>query len=122
VFIYEGDNDISQQHPVEEILGRAKSLAAEIRKRIPGSRVYFIAAKPSVARWSLKEAYNEFNFTLQAWASFEEGIHFIDIWTPMCDEDGQVMKDLFVGDNLHMNAKGYKIWADVIGPFVESKE
>lgn len=119
IFIYEGDNDISMDHPVDEIIKRAKDLAGEIKSRLPQAEIYFIAAKPSVARWDKKEAYLAFNFTLQSWASFEDGIHFIDVWTPMCDDDGEVMKNLFVGDNLHMNKAGYKIWKEVVKPYVE---
>jgi hypothetical protein len=34
----------------------------------------------------------------------------------MLTSDGDVMKDIFIGDNLHMNSKGYKIWESLIRP------
>ena len=37
----------------------------------------------------------------------------------MLNDQEEVMPDLFIGDNLHMNAKGYKIWAEVIGPYLK---
>jgi len=119
VFIYEGDNDIAKEESVESILVKAKSLANEIKERLPATIVYFIAAKPSLSRWELREEYKEFNYTLQAWASFEERVRFIDVWTPMCDKDGEVFSDIFIADGLHMNSKGYDIWAKVVRPYVE---
>lgn len=119
VFIYEGDNDIFKGEKVEHIISLAKSIASEIKERLPKTQIYFLAAKPSVARWDKRELYKEFNYTLQSWASFEEDVHFIDVWTPMCDESGDVLEDLFIGDNLHMNSKGYDIWKQVVKPYVE---
>ncbi len=119
IFIYEGDNDIFMNQEPEQILANAKLLASNIHKRLPDAKIYFIAAKPSVARWELREAYKHFNYILSSWTSFEEKISFVDVWTPMCDENGAVFKDLFIADNLHMNAKGYKIWAEVMAPYVK---
>jgi lysophospholipase L1-like esterase len=34
----------------------------------------------------------------------------------MLDANGMVMQDIFVKDNLHMNAKGYGIWQKIIAP------
>jgi lysophospholipase L1-like esterase len=36
----------------------------------------------------------------------------------MLDEDGIVMQDIFLEDGLHMNKKGYDIWAKAIGPLL----
>jgi lysophospholipase L1-like esterase len=36
----------------------------------------------------------------------------------MLDADGNVRKDLFVEDGLHMNKKGYDIWTKVIRPYL----
>jgi hypothetical protein len=32
----------------------------------------------------------------------------------MLNKDGSMMDDVFVSDNLHMNAKGYGIWTKVV--------
>jgi lysophospholipase L1-like esterase len=39
---------------------------------------------------------------------------FVDVWTPMLDENGEPKKDIFLGDRLHMNAEGYKIWRETL--------
>jgi lysophospholipase L1-like esterase len=37
----------------------------------------------------------------------------------MLDGNGVVLQDIFVDDNLHMNAKGYDIWTNVLKPILE---
>jgi lysophospholipase L1-like esterase len=34
----------------------------------------------------------------------------------MLDSNGEVFKDIFIADKLHMNAKGYAIWQKIIAP------
>jgi len=121
VFIYEGDNDLSAKESQQDILKEAKELVDKIWQASPETKIYFIAAKPSVARWNLQEEYEKFNYALSLWTLLKPNIHFIDVWTPMLNEDGEVMPDLFIGDNLHMNAKGYEIWARVVAPYLKDE-
>jgi len=115
VFIYEGDNDINSGKSTEEILANADKLLILLRAHLPAKvKIIFISAKPSIARWHLKEKYEEFNRQLKAWTSTKKNVLFADVWTPMLDSTGAVRKDLFIEDNLHMNKEGYKIWAAVL--------
>jgi lysophospholipase L1-like esterase len=41
-------------------------------------------------------------------------VTYIDIWEAMLNEDGQPNSNLFVEDNLHINADGYKIWTSIV--------
>ena len=43
---------------------------------------------------------------------------FADVYTKMLDANGEPMQDIFLDDKLHMNAKGYAIWKEVIGPLL----
>ncbi len=115
VFIYEGDNDINAGKSWAEILATADKLLTQLRAQLPASvKIIFISAKPSVARWHLKPKYEEFNRQLNLWTTTRKNVLYADVWTPMLDSNGEVLKDIFVGDNLHMNRKGYDIWKRVI--------
>ena len=115
IFIYEGDNDISNGKTPDEILLDASKLLALIREKLPRkTRVLFISPKPSTLRWSLKDKYEAFNQKLQAWTKRNKYVTFVDVWTPMLEGDGTVRQDLFMEDGLHMNEKGYAIWIRVI--------
>ena len=119
VFIYEGGNDVNAGEDRTAILKEAQQLVDKIKNGSPNTSIYFIAAKPSVARWARKSDYEQFNYALSLWALLEDRVTFIDVWSPMLEEDGTISPLLFVGDMLHMNAKGYAIWKTVIAPFVE---
>jgi lysophospholipase L1-like esterase len=115
IIIYEGDNDIFTGKSPEHVLADADSLLKMIRAKLPKRiKVYFISAKPSVARWSLKDKYLAYNKMLKTWTEGKKKVKYIDVWNPMLAPDGEVMKDIFTDDNLHMNQKGYDIWTKVI--------
>ncbi len=118
IFIYEGDNDIAAGVDMETIMKRAKALRKKIAVAFPAVTVVFISAKPSVARWHLKDKYMEFNTALKKYASKEKLTAFADVWTPMLDKNAEVFKDVFLKDNLHMKANGYEIWRKVLEPLV----
>ena len=118
IFIYEGDNDISAGKKPKEILAEAKEVRSRISRALPGVPVYFIAAKPSVARWKLRKKYQQLNSQLAIYASKTPNTGFVNVWAPALDENGEVKKDIFLEDNLHMNEKGYAIWTKAIKPFL----
>jgi len=119
IFIYEGDNDINAGKKPDEILAQAHQLLMLIREKLPKkTEVLFISPKPSILRWQLKDTYLEYNKKLEAWTKQFKNVKFIDVWTPMLEPDGNVKKDLFVEDGLHMNAKGYEIWKTVVGKYI----
>jgi lysophospholipase L1-like esterase len=119
IFIYEGDNDLASKKTPDEILATADSILSLIRTKVSKKvKVAFIAAKPSIARWEMKDRYIEFNSKLKAWTATKKKVVFVDVWTPMLDANGEVQKDLFIEDGLHMNNKGYDIWAKEVGKYM----
>ena len=120
IFIYEGDNDINAGKSPDEILNEADKLLSLIRKKLSRKvEVVFISPKPSLIRWQLKDKYLDYNRKLEQWTKRQKNVTFIDVWTPMLDAEGNVMKDLFIEDGLHMNRKGYEIWKKVIDRFIK---
>jgi len=111
IFIYEGDNDIVSGHSTRRIMKATKNLLTKIQFQLPEAKVFLIAAKPSVARWEHRVAYLDLNRSYMKLAKQQGKVEYIDIWNPMLGDDGKPMPDIFVEDNLHMNQKGYSIWA-----------
>jgi len=56
------------------------------------------------------------NGLIEQYSRRHEGIEFIDVSTPMLDENGVVHPELFLDDKLHMNADGYRLWTTIIRP------
>jgi len=118
LFIYEGDNDIAGDKKPSKIFKQAKELVKKIKTDLPQTKIIFIAAKPSIARWNLKKDYNKLNKKLNKFCKKQDNVEFADVWKIMLDENGNVYTDIFIKDGLHMNKKGYDLWAKVIGEFL----
>lgn len=118
IFIYEGDNDIAHGKSPRRIMKDYKKIVKKIRKALPDVEIVFISPKPSIARWHLNKNYVKFNKKLKKYCKKKSYLKFIDVWSPMINDEGTVMKDIFINDGLHLNAKGYKIWVEAIRPFL----
>jgi lysophospholipase L1-like esterase len=122
IFIYEGDNDLGTGKTPDEILRDASKVLKLIRCGLPKRvKVFFITPKPSIRRWEQKKMYEDYISKLKAWADKQKNVGVIDVWTPMLDASGDLKRDLFVADDLHMNSKGYDIWTSVINPYLKKK-
>jgi lysophospholipase L1-like esterase len=115
IVIYEGDNDLGRfEVPPAKIAGQFDAIVKRIHAALPATRVYVISIKPSVSRWEVWPKAVEANELLKAIAAKNDLVTYIDVATPMLRADGKVMTDIFVEDDLHLNPKGYEIWAAAV--------
>lgn len=117
VFIYEGDNDIFAKKRPNTIRRTIRQIIDGIQRNDSTTQIVLIAAKPSIARWNLSRKYKRLNRKLERLADNNPSVAYADVWNPMLDGN-TVKQDIFIDDGLHMNAKGYQIWYDVLKPFV----
>lgn len=120
IVLYAGDNDIAKGRTPEQILNDFKVFESQVRERLPETEIIFIAIKPSGSRWHLAEKGKEANRLIEEFANQRELVSYVDIWNPMLGEDGKPKPELFVEDQLHLNAKGYDLWRRLITPFLVS--
>ncbi|MBI1288567.1 MAG: G-D-S-L family lipolytic protein [Flavobacteriales bacterium] len=118
VVVYAGDNDLANGKDPEPIAEQADRFVDGIRRSAGGALVIIISAKPSPARWELKDKYMELNTKLKQMADGYEHVVFVDVWTPMLKRNGELNQKLFLEDGLHMNAKGYTIWKNALLPYL----
>lgn len=122
VLLYEGDNDVAAGLAPEQILAEFDAIDAAIAGRLPETRIYILAVKPSIARWQLWPTMAATNELLRARADNDPRLTYIDIATPMLGEDGKPLAEIFVADMLHMNGLGYDIWRDAVTPVLVEAE
>ncbi|MBN7817246.1 GDSL-type esterase/lipase family protein [Algoriphagus pacificus] len=118
VFIYEGDNDINGGKTAAEIMATLDKIVTRIQKQLPNTTVNLIAAKPSPSRWELKTSYLVLNDLMRQYCTAHENVNFVNVWDIMLDKTGVPRADIFIGDNLHMNEKGYALWKEIFTPFL----
>ena len=122
VLLYEGDNDVAAGLEPEQILAEFDAIDAAVAERLPATRIYILAVKPSIARWQLWPTMAATNDLLKGRADNDPRLTFIDIATPMLGGDGKPLMDVFVADMLHMNGMGYDIWRDAVRPVLVEAE
>jgi lysophospholipase L1-like esterase len=123
VLIYEGDNDLASSDKItdDSVLNRFEKLFSLIRKHLPNTSIAFVSIKPSPSREKLMPEMQEANSMIKDFLSHQKNAAFIDVYHAMLNKDGTPDKSLFIGDELHMNDKGYHIWQRIIKPYLLKK-
>lgn len=116
VVVYAGENDLELGRTVADVVDAFKHVRAQIRAQTADAPVVFIALKPSPRRRALTAQMREANDQIAALCAADKGCTFIDVFTPMLDAQGEPRTDLFIEDALHMNAKGYRLWTELVTP------
>lgn len=118
IIIYVGENDLPQATATADtVFQRFVNLYTLIRSRLPDIPIGYIALKPSPSRARYFDKAVAANKLIRDFLATKPNTRFIDIFRPML-KDGQANKALFVGDMLHMNPKGYKIWEELVRPYL----
>jgi lysophospholipase L1-like esterase len=109
LLIYEGDNDLADGVPVDEVVANAELLFGAIQERLPDTEVVVVAPKASLARANLRDTYLELNARLQHVVE-ARGMHWVDFWAVQHTPEGTLREELFEADRLHLNDNGYAVW------------
>lgn len=120
ILIYEGDNDVASSDKItaDLVLNRFKTLFYLIRKKLPKTAIAFVSIKPSLSRQKLMPEMAKANMLIKNFLKDRKNASFIDVYHAMLDKEGNPDKSIFLGDGLHMNAKGYAIWQKIIQPYL----
>jgi len=118
VLLYAGDNDIARGKSAEVVTRDFRKFVDVVRKKLPQTKIVFIAIKPSLARWKLAEEMHRANQAISAICGQNDALAYVDIYTPMLGDDGRPRPELFLKDGLHLNEKGYALWASLVRPLL----
>ena len=118
IVFYAGDNDVAAGKSPERVLRDFKALTAKVHETLPGTKIVFIAIKPSIRRWKLVARMREANALVRDCCGKHEMLAFVDIDAPMIGADGKPRPELFAKDGLHLSAKGYQLWNSLVAKHV----
>lgn len=120
IVIYCGDNDFAMGNPsVDEVFRRFTQFFGKIRQKYPKVPVAYVSIKYSPSREELWPKMKELNNRIEAFFKTTKRTNFIDITKVMNNADGSVRTDLYVDDMLHMKPEGYRLWAQIIAPYLK---
>lgn len=115
IVMYAGGNDINAKKSPEQVFANFKTFVATVHAKLPRTKISYISIAPNPARWSQIAQVREANRLIEEFTRTDSRLAFIDTFSHMLGPDGQPLPDIFVNDRLHMNARGYVIWTDLVG-------
>jgi lysophospholipase L1-like esterase len=124
VFILIGINDISRNVPAKLILKNCEKILNCIKSGSPETKIYFQTILPVNNTFTrYKNHYNKddiihsVNEGLKIIAEREK-ITLIDLHPYFLDKDNRLDKK-YTEEGLHLNAEGYKLWAELLLPYLK---
>lgn len=119
IVYYSGDNDIWVGASPRETADRYNALFDKIEAALPQTRIVVISIKPSLQRWEVIDQMRAANVLLKQRAAEDKHIVLIDVESKMLGADGKPRPELYVEDGLHQTPAGYRIWSDLVGPYLK---
>ncbi len=119
IVLYVGENDIDAKQTAENVLEDFRTFVALRDKNLPNTPIVFITLKPSILRWQMWSEMNKANNLIKEEIKKHKRIQFADLAAKMIGADGKPLPFIYVADNLHLNANGYKIWKENLLPFLK---
>lgn len=116
IVFFVGGNDVwgnDDDKTPAEILACTEKLIADVREQHPSKPIFFIEITPSPRRVDLDAKELLLNKSLRDACLAADDVHFIETRTAFL-ENGQRTETWFADDQLHLNRKGYELWAKLI--------
>jgi len=129
VFLLIGANDVNKTNNTNEVIvDNIKDIVRQLKTVIPNTTVYVQSLYPvnqsgkNSSRISIYKLTNErlsaINLLLRSFCG-SEGIIYIDMFSQLIDEKGQLREEFSI-EGLHLNEAGYRFVADVLRPYIEN--
>lgn len=116
-----GTNNVGNKSAVDndprfsEIPRGIKAILDQFKQKAPGATIVLMGIFPRNDNLAVMPIINSVNKEI---AKFGEGkkIRFLNINNLMADKDDKLFEGITVKDGLHLDVKGYQVWADALKP------
>ena len=116
IVFFAGGNDLADGHAPEQVLADFQAFVELARKQMPNIPITYVGIYHNPFRWHLRETFHAANDLLSAYCRRTRGVEFIETFPAFLGEDGRPRKELFADDQLHLNATGYRLLAELVRP------
>jgi len=116
IVFYSGNNDIASGKSTERVVEDYRRFLRLVLARRPEVRVIILAINPSRSRWKFWPEVQKTNRLVQEFCQDNPRLIFADFSALFLGADGRPDSSLFLKDELHLNAQGYAVWTQALGP------
>ena len=114
-FLMIGTNNLGRRESPEDTVLGIKAVLAELQQRLPNTKVVLFSVFPRGG--DIMNAINTVNAQLPALADGKRVVH-VDLGNLYRNPDGSLNDSRFVGDKVHLNPEGYRVWWENMEPLV----
>jgi lysophospholipase L1-like esterase len=118
VVLFAGTNDIAGNHPPEQVAMDFLAFVVKIKTALPTTHIAYIEMTTSPSRWEQRDRVVYANKLIHD-RCHQMGTQFIPVRERLFDRERKPRPELFIADQLHLNADGYKILAQAVRPFLK---
>ena len=118
VFLRAGGNDIHNGRLPDEVAGDFAEFVRVVHAKLPKTEIVYIPVSPAPSRWGENDKYRALNKKIRKIALHSPHTSYIDCYDVSLTRDGQARPELFVADQLHFNADGYKLLTERVRPYL----
>lgn len=125
VFLLIGINDLSRNVPADTVFQNICKITTEIRKASPATQVFvqsILPVNPAFTKFPKHIGKTpevlEVNKRLEKWCDVNS-FQFIDLFHSFTEPGTDYLNPDFTNDGLHLTAKGYLKWAEIIAPLIK---
>jgi len=111
------NNSRGDEYTAEEIADGIIAICAEVRKKLPETKILLLAIFPRGENPSPQREKNAQASQMASRIADGKMIHYVNINDRFLAEDGTLSKEI-MPDLLHPNRNGYAIWAEAVEPKV----
>ncbi|KJF42833.1 GDSL-type esterase/lipase family protein [Draconibacterium sediminis] len=125
VFLLIGINDLARNIPADTVFQNICKIASSIRESSPSTLVYvqsILPVNPSFRKFSNHVSKTnevmDINEKLNRWCN-NNNVEFVDLFSSFTEDNTNYLNPNFTNDGLHLTAKGYLKWAEIISSDLE---
>ena len=114
IVLFCGINDINARIPADTIVQNVKGFIGKTSEYKPSAHILLLSNTVSVSKRLNYEKIVNLNERYRELAQKYDQVKYVDVFTPLLNQDGSIRPELYSADSTHMNPSGYKIWTGII--------
>jgi lysophospholipase L1-like esterase len=122
IVLMAGTNNIGKTSPqgstdprIAEVTAGIKAILAVCRQKAPRATIVLMGITPRNDNMEVMPLINRINANIARFADGKK-IRYVNINDKLADKEGRLFEGMTNRDGLHLDVKGYQVWADALKP------